>query len=183
MRVPTFFLLSAILFPIPLLAQPPVDPGGPWAADADGDGRITRDEMQAWLDRRFSAMDSRGEGAVPVEAMQQLLGHQRARADAGEDRQSGRSGRGGPKGMGPAGPPPGGGPGGPPPSGQYAGADAPPPPGRTMPYPEDSNDDGMIDRAEFSAPALAMFADQDRNGDNMLSGDEMPPPPPPLRQD
>jgi hypothetical protein len=36
----------------------------------------------------------------------------------------------------------------------------------------------MIDHDEFAAPALAMFADMDRNGDGVLTGDELPPPPP-----
>ena len=31
--------------------------------------------------------------------------------------------------------------------------------------------DGVIDRAEFSAPSLAMFHDLDRNGDGVLSAD------------
>ena len=46
-----------------------------------------------------------------------------------------------------------------------------------MPWPEDGNDDGQIGRDEFLAPALAMFDDQDRNGDGVLSAEELPPPP------
>lgn len=171
----------------PLVAQPPSGDRGPWAADADGDGRITRDEMRAYMDRRFGLMDQDGDGLVQVQAMQQMLGHERQAAPAaGEDARQGGGpgkGRGGPG--GPGGP---GGAGGPPPAGKSppggrpAGnraAAPPPPPGRSMPYPEDGNDDGMIDRAEFRAPALTMFADQDRNGDGVLTAEELPPPPPP----
>ena len=55
MRLPTMLLLSTLLLPVPLFAQQPADlsartegphdggarPDAPWAADADGDGRIT----------------------------------------------------------------------------------------------------------------------------------------------
>ncbi|CAM5377956.1 hypothetical protein ACFSUK_16870 [Sphingobium scionense] len=192
MRLPTMLLLSTLLLPVPLFAQQPADlsarmegsqgdkgrPDGLWAADADGDGRITRDEMQAWLDRRFSAMDSDGDGAISVEAMQQMLGHQRGPREEGQgERGHGRDGPGGPGGAGgssPGGPPPG-----PPPGSQRSETAPPPPPGRAMPYPEDGNEDGVIDRAEFSAPSLAMFHDLDRNGDGVLSADELPPSPPP----
>ncbi|MFC3442940.1 hypothetical protein ACFOKF_17340 [Sphingobium rhizovicinum] len=174
----------------PLSAQPPAAQGGPWAADADGDGRITRDEMTAYMERRFGLMDQDGDGLVPVQAMQRMLGHDRERASAGAGKGEGRGpgrGRGGPGGGsggppgGAGGPPPGGSPpgGGRPPAGDRAeGGAPPPPPGRAMPYPEDANDDGQIDRNEFLAPALAMFADQDRNGDGVLTADELPPPPP-----
>lgn len=170
-------LAVALLASTPLLAQmpsaPPAPPqGGPWAADADGDGRITRDEMVAYMERRFGLMDQDGDGLVPVQAMQRMLGHEPQARDQVDSAQRGPGkGRGGPGGAG--GPPPGGRPKG------SARADGvpPPPPGRAMPYPEDSNDDGQIDRAEFLAPALAMFADQDRNGDGVLTADELPPPP------
>lgn len=193
MRLPTMLLLSTLLLPVPLFARQSADlsartegpqgdrgrPEGPWAADADGDGRITRDEMQAWLDRRFSAMDSDGDGAISAEAMQQMLGHQRTPRQEGQGER--RHGRGDPGG-GPGGagdPPPGGPPPGPRPGDQSGEAAPPPPPGRAMPYPEDGNEDGVIDRAEFSAPSLAMFHDLDRNGDGVLSADELPPSPPP----
>lgn len=177
-------LAVALLASTPLLAQPPAAPeGGPWAADADGDGRITRDEMVAYMERRFSLMDQDSDGLVPVRAMQRMLGYEPQVRGQTESAQRGPGkGRGGPGG-GPGG---GGGPrgdiGGPPPGGrppEGRRADAgSPPPGRAMPYPEDSNDDGQIDRAEFLAPALALFADRDRNGDGVLTADELPPPPP-----
>ncbi|WP_420144432.1 hypothetical protein [Sphingobium sp.] len=174
--------VSFAVAPLPLMAQTPGGDGrGPWAADADGDGRITRDEMTAYMERRFGLMDQDSDGLVPVQVMQRLLGHERQPRASGQGdhdrrpRGPGR-GRGGPDG-------PGGGAGGPPPGGQppaerRAGADSPPPspPGHAMPYPEDANDDGQIDRNEFLAPALAMFADQDRNGDGVLTAEEMPPP-------
>ncbi|WP_311269386.1 hypothetical protein [Sphingobium sp. WCS2017Hpa-17] len=177
-------LAVALLASTPLLAQmpsaPPAAPeGGPWAADADGDGRITRDEMVAYMDRRFSLMDQDSDGLVPVQAMQRMLGHEpQARGQTDQAQRGPGKGRGGPGGGsggpgGASGPPPGGRP----PEGKRADAAPPPPPGRTMPYPEDGNDDGQIDRAEFLAPALALFADQDRNGDGVLTADELPPPP------
>ncbi|WP_088182369.1 hypothetical protein [Sphingobium sp. Z007] len=172
-------LAVALLASAPLLAQPPAGPEtGPWAADADGDGAITRDEMRAYMERRFGLMDPDSDGLVPVKTMQRMLGHERqARAPAQGEGKGGGPGKG--RG-GPGGPRPGGA-GGPPPGDRPHGDDRddaapPPPPGRAMPYPEDSNDDGQIDRAEFLAPALALFADQDRNGDAVLTADELPPP-------
>ena len=174
-------LAVALLASTPLLAQPPAAPeGGPWAADADGDGRITRDEMATYMERRFGLMDQDSDGLVPVRAMQRMLGHEPQVRGQTESAQRGPGkGRGGPGGgasRGAGGPPPGGRP----PEGTRAdaGSPPPPPPGRAMPYPEDSNDDGQIDRAEFLAPALALFADRDRNGDGVLTADELPPPPP-----
>lgn len=192
MRFRSFVLLSTLLLPVPLFAQPPVPSGdappredGPWAADADGDEQITRAEMTAHMERRFALMDPDGDGLVPVSAMQQMLGHApRPRQNAQDGGKGGGRHQPGGPGRGPGarpegrpdhdGPPPGGRP----PAGDRADG-APPPPGRAMPYPEDGNDDGMIDRAEFLAPALALFDDWDRNGDGVLSADELPPPPPP----
>lgn len=55
---PLLLLFTAI----PGHAQPtPPLKEGPWAADADGDGRITREEMGAYMERRFSLMDSDGD--------------------------------------------------------------------------------------------------------------------------
>jgi hypothetical protein len=182
MHLPNYLLAVSLAVSAPLAAQPSAPQDGPWAADADGDGRITRDEMAAYMDRRFGLMDQDGDGLVPVQAMQRMLGHEPQERAAGQDGQSGRKGRGGPGGPGG-----GGGPGGPPPGGQSPGGKPPagdraergPSPGRAMPYPEDANDDGQIDRTEFLAPAFAMFTDMDRNGDGVLTSDELPPPPPP----
>lgn len=196
-RLPSCLLLLTALFfhDLPLHAQPPSgEQGGPWAADADGDGCITRDEMRAYMERRFGLMDSDGDGLVPVQSMQRMLGHDRPRVAQNDSVP--KDGHRGPAGGG--GMPPGGGPGsgfgetgGPPPGGRPPAdgqrpngkiqSDGAPPPGRAMPYPEDGNDDGMIDAAEFLAPALAMFADQDVNGDGILTAEELPPPPGRLR--
>lgn len=185
--------LLLLLTTIPGHAQPtPPLKEGSWEADADGDGRITRKEMGAYMERRFSLMDSDGDGVIPAQTMQRMLGHERPAS--GMATQDGKSGDrrgpgsgmepGGSKGFGGS-----GGAGGPPPRGGPAvdGQDhirptradgtPPPPPGRAIPYPEDSNDDGMIDRLEFIAPALAMFADRDINGDNILTTEELPQPP------
>lgn len=185
MRLRSFLLLSSLLLPVPLLAQPSEHRAGPWAADADGDGRITRAEMRAWMEQRFKLMDSDGDGFVPVEAMQRMLGHERqegdrpasASAQGSERRGPGRGGFGGHGGRGGH-----GGSGGPPPGERPFGAkrgDGPPPvpPGTAIPYPEDSNDDGKIDLEEFVAPAMAMFDQMDVNGDGVLTADELPPPP------
>jgi hypothetical protein len=160
----------ALAVSAPLVAQPAIGfEASPWAADANGDGRINRDEMTAYMDRRFGLMDQDGDGLVPVPAMQRMLGHEqpaRTPPTGGKRR--------GPGGPGAGAPPPGGHPA----AGKAADAGpSPPPPGRAMPWPEDGNDDGQIDRAEFLAPALALFADQDRNGDDVLTADELPPPP------
>ncbi len=136
----------------PLAAQPATPPGGPRAADADGDARITRDEMAAYMDRRFSLMDQDGDGLVQVQTMQRLLGHEPQPRPASPDDKGRRKGKPG------------------------ASQAAAPLPGRAMPWPEDGNDDGQIDRMEFLAPALALFADGDRSGDAVLSADELPPP-------
>ncbi len=188
MRLRSFLLLSSLLLPTPLLAQaaPPAagHRGGPWAADADGDGRITREEMLAWMEQRFHLMDPDGDGQVPVEAMQRMLGHERQEGESSpaQKREARGPGRGGPgsdhRGSGEH-----GGPGGPPPGDRPSGnrgGEAPPPgpPGAAMPYPEDSNDDGRIDLQEFVAPAMAMFDQLDANGDGVLTADELPSPPP-----
>ncbi|SEJ04340.1 EF hand [Sphingobium sp. AP50] len=186
MHLPKYLLAVSLAVSAPLAAQPAAPQDGPWAADADGDGRITRDEMAAYMDRRFGLMDQDGDGLVPVQTMQRMLGHEPQERAAGQDGQKGHKGRGGPGGPGG-----GGGPGGPPPGGPPPGGKAPkddraeggPPPGRAMPYPEDANDDGQIDRTEFLAPAFAMFTDMDRNGDGVLTADELPPPPPPPGSD
>ncbi|MEA3542533.1 MAG: EF-hand domain-containing protein [Pseudomonadota bacterium] len=184
MRLPALLLAASLLAPSVAAAQPQPQPqgeaGGPWAADADRDGRITRDEMRVYMERRFGLMDPDGDGLVPVQTMQRMLGHERRAAAAGGigdhgSRGEGR-GRGGLGGRGPGGA--GGPPLGSPPPGDRAdaGAPPPPPPGRSMPWPEDGNDDGQIGRDEFLAPALVMFDDQDRNDDGVLSAKELPPP-------
>lgn len=40
----------------------------------------------------------------------------------------------------------------------------------------DVNGDGKVTRAEFDANSRAMFARMDRNGDGVLSGNELTPP-------
>lgn len=191
MRLPVILLATGLIAPSVAIAQPPGDAGGPWAADSDQNGQITRGEMRAYMERRFSLMDPDGDGLVPAQAMQKMLGHERQARPAAQPGPGGArgargpgggpdgdGGRGGPGGAG--GPPPGGPPpGGEPPRGIRADAGPPPPPpGRVMPWPEDSNDDGQISRDEFLAPALALFSDEDRNGDGVLSAEELPPPPP-----
>lgn len=173
MRFRHLLFLAPLALSAPLLAQPSGGTAGPWAADVDQDGRITRDEMAAYMDRRFGLMDQDGDGLVPVQAMQRMLGHERDRVSAQVGPREGRGpgkGRGGHRNGG--GPPPGGHR----PDGNRAetGGPPPPPPGRAMPYPEDGNDDGQIDRTEFVGPALAMFDDRDRDGDGVLTAEELP---------
>jgi hypothetical protein len=180
----TLVLFATAVLPAPIQAQPSAARGGPWAADADGDGRITREELTAWMDKRFALMDQDGDGLVPVEVMQRMLGHERDRPNLGatgdrphpqgRHRQGGRGGPGGGMGRHPRGGLSQGDPAG----GGNADSDRPPPPG-AMPWPEDSNDDGKIDRTEFLDPALAMFGDRDVNDDGVLTLDELSPPPAP----
>ena len=49
MRLPALLLAAGLLAPSVAAAQPQGEAGGPWAADADRDGRITRDEMCAYI--------------------------------------------------------------------------------------------------------------------------------------
>lgn len=194
-----------MLFSLPLLLaatpdtppQPPPQsrPHGISMADADDDGRITREEMIAWLDSDFDARDQDGDGLIPVAA---LVRPGPPPGAASGDHPPQRLGqRGGPRGGGPGGGSGfgGGGFGGPrggigsgdhQRSGQHrdgqgatpsGGMEAAPMPGG-MPRFEDSNDDGMIYRAEFSTAALLMFDDLDLDHDGVVTRDEMPPPPP-----
>lgn len=161
---------------------PPPPPEGLWAADSNHDGKLTREEVTAFLEARFAALDSDGEGKVAVAALTRMQ-HR--------DGDGHRGWRGLPP---PDGPPPAG---GPPPGRHERGPDGPPPGGRRGPPPEwrgdgpppdgipraeDRNEDGQIDRAEFLAPVDELFANRDRNGDGVLTRDELPPPPPPPRR-
>jgi hypothetical protein len=199
MRYIALLLLAPSLLPVSALAQPVAGAGDIWAADSNGDGKITRQELIDWMNQRFTLLDRRGDGHIPVEAMQRMLGQDRPPAATGADGaraagqgrgrrhegmggddgdsggarmphggMGGRGGIGGGHGGGRSARPPG-----------TAGNAAPPPPGQLIPPPEDSNEDGMIDRAEFLAPALALFDDRDRNGDGVLTPDELPPRPTP----
>ncbi|WP_419722938.1 hypothetical protein [Sphingobium aquiterrae] len=178
---------------------PPPPPAGILAADSDGDGKVTRAEMTAWLDRDFAARDPDGDGLIPVRALMHISPDSGGGGDrpAGQQQGRGRRGPGGGQGGDFGG---GGGFGGEGFGGGHRGAGGPssgegrgragqggmaqrgpamqpvaPPNG--MPRYEDSNDDGMIDHAEFSAAALALFDDRDANHDGVLTRDEMPPPP------
>jgi len=73
MRLPALLLAAGLFAPSVAAAQPQGEVGGPWAADADRDGRITRDEMRAYMERRFGLMDPDGDGLVPVS----MLGSER----------------------------------------------------------------------------------------------------------
>ncbi|MDF0542821.1 hypothetical protein PX699_10750 [Sphingobium sp. H39-3-25] len=185
---------------------PPPPAGGIFAADNDGDGRITREEMAAWLDRDFAARDQDGDGLIPVRSLMRAApdgsnasspsGQQQGRGGrglgggpgGGFDGGSGRGGFGG-GGFGgnQGGPPPGKNPGG---NRGEQGATArrgpsmqPMAPSGGMPRFEDSNDDGMIDHGEFATAALALFDDLDASHDGVLSREEMPAPPPPPPSD
>ena len=46
----------------------------------------------------------------------------------------------------------------------------------------DTNRDGRVTSAEFSAFRQSQFGQLDRNGDGVLSADELPPSPPPGRE-
>ncbi|EAQ01922.1 RNA polymerase sigma-70 factor [Pseudooceanicola batsensis HTCC2597] len=48
------------------------------AVDADGDGRVTQDELQAHADARFAAADTDGDGTLSVEEMLARMEQRRA---------------------------------------------------------------------------------------------------------
>ena len=176
-------------------ATPPTDGQGPPPpprhplsdADTNGDGKISRAELEQYYANRFAELDSDGDGRIPVAELQ--------RREAGPDSGPNANGerRGPPPGGGPGGPPPGGagmgagmggGRGGPPPGDRRG-----PPPGQSgqngnrqqqhMPRPVDANEDGFIDRAEFLAVVPDIIAAWDSDGDGQLTIGELPPPPPP----
>lgn len=190
---------------------PPPPAGGIFAADNDGDGRVTREEMAAWLDRDFAARDQDGDGLIPVRSLMRAApdgGNASAPSSGQRQGRGGRGPGGGPGdgqgggfgggssgggfggggfGGGQGGPPPGEGPGG---NRGEQGTTArrgpsmqPMAPPGGMPRFEDSNDDGMIDHSEFAVAALALFDDLDADHDGVLSRAEMPAPPPPPPSD
>lgn len=154
--------------------------GGFMLADVNGDGRVTLDELLVLLNARYSALDADSDDRV---AIADLL---RASDDAAQPRFAPPGGgmRPPPPSGGFRGPPPGG-PGGPGggPGGQGARPPGPPPGGGNLaqdfpfPRPEDSNEDGFISRAEFLAPAAAMFDAWDRNHDGVVTASEAQSPP------
>jgi hypothetical protein len=196
-----------MIFPLLLLLQaagsaaetPPPEPRpmGIFATDADGDGRIGREELSAWLDRDFTAHDKDGDGLIPLRELMQPAPSgggtasggmpRREGATAGEGRRGGSGRMGGMSGMGGMG---GGGFGHRGGGGNFGdrplqgegvrraggGMTAAAMPGG-MPRSEDSNDDGMIDSSEYAASALAWFDDLDADHDGTVTRAELPHPP------
>ena len=116
--------------------------------DANKDGKLTKEDRelgrQARLDERFAALDSDKSGQISKAEF--AAGHeQRARPDGGEGRHMGRAGHHGfGKGMMMRGP------------------------GRG-----DADKDGTLTRAEFMAGPLAMFDRADSNKDGFVTADEI----------
>lgn len=136
---------------------------GLMAADANGDGGITRDEWIAHATARFQQMDQDGDGRVAVADFQRPMG-----------------GPGGGAGNRPPPPPPGD-------RAAANGGPPPPPPGGPrgmghMAPPQDSNGDGFIDSREYLTAAEARFDALDRNHDGVLRRGELPQPPRPRPQ-
>lgn len=131
------------------------------AADANGDGMVTRAEMIAAATKHFDALDTNKDGKVTREEMMAARARHRAemmaRWGSGEPgqgwRHRGPGGPGGPGGFGPDGP--GFGPGGPGGPGGMLGR-------------LDSDHDGKVSQAEFDAPFVMM----DTNKDGFVEADE-----------
>lgn len=130
--------------------------GGFMLADVDGDGRVTLDELLTLLNARYSALDSDSDDRVAVADLYRAddVNARPRFAPSGEGMPRPPGGLRGPPPGGFRGPPPGGAggrpPGPPPGSGDLAD-------GFPYPRPEDGNEDGVISRAEFVAPAAAML--------------------------
>lgn len=147
-------------------------------ADVNGDGRVTVEELDTFLNARFSVLDSDSDGRVAVSEWQQRTSARRGPPPEGRFRgppPGGFAGR-------PPGPPPGAPPGPPPgpPPGDAGFAGGPPDMANDFPFPqpEDSDEDGYISRAEFVAPAAAMIDYWDINHDGAVTADEAAAPHP-----
>lgn len=136
--------------------------------DANGDGKLDAAELQAAIETSFKAWDKNGNGVIEPEEMPrpprppQLNGQ-------------GNRPQGPPmaQGMRPAGPPVGQGdrPQGPPQAGQ--------PNDKMLPpfFFADRNPEGAATgRADFERIVKSVFAEMDKNGDGVISGDEARPP-------
>jgi len=136
----------------PALAQPPRGHDPFAMLDADGDGRVTLAEVRQHAARMFAHIDTDGDGRATLADFE--AAHRKMRAGHGM-----RGGHDGPP------PPPG--------AGEHRG----PPPGghRGPPPPEalDSNKDGVVTLAEFTAGIERHFASADSNGDGAVTRDEM----------
>lgn len=199
-------LISGVAFAAIQDAPPPPPPGGIFAdADANNDGRITREEFQAAVAARFARVDANHDGQITQEERaaqreerreQRTAQREERRAARTTQQNAGQAAdrapderRGGPGGRR-MGPPPG---------------------GRGAPMAErvDTNHDGKVSLAEEQAAATQMFDRIDANHDGVIEqserpamrgpmgpgghrgpggrpgcpcpppGDDMPPPPPP----
>ena len=112
-------------------------PGG-MRADANGDGNLTRAELDTSIDERFARADANSDGAIDASEMAAMRderrGHRAERRGrhGGEGRRGGRHGR-----------------------------------GNHMER-LDTNGDGILTRDEALAPAIARFDRADSNGDGQI---------------
>ncbi|MGV6818896.1 MAG: EF-hand domain-containing protein [Parvularcula sp.] len=128
------------------LAQPPERRGPP--ADTNGDGIVSRAEMEASVDARFEQSDSDGDGYVSQdEAQAQRRARMEERRAKMKERRKEREHRG----------PRGGHPGHPQPMWDEV----------------DADQDGRLSRDEMSANAARRFDRADTNGDGQVTRDEM----------
>jgi len=124
-------------------------PGG-MRADADGDGNLTRAELNTSIDERFARADANSDGAI--DASEQTAMHSQRRGHRGERRgRHGSEGRRGHGGEGRRGH-----------GGEGRGGH-----GDRMAR-MDSNSDGILTRDEAIAPALARFDRADANSDGQI---------------
>ncbi|MGJ8536576.1 MAG: EF-hand domain-containing protein [Parasphingopyxis sp.] len=115
------------------LAQP-----GGMRADANGDGNVTRAELNTSLDERFARADANSDGAIDASEREAMRSERRRHRAGRGGRHGGEGRRGGRRGHGP----------------------------RMERL--DTNGDGIVTRDEAIAPALARFDRADANGDGQI---------------
>ncbi len=142
----TLFSASALVF----LAAPGWAQAGPGAMfdrfDADSDGTITYEEVQAWRTSFFDAADADEDGFVTRAELDAAQAEAQARSQAGAEAQGVERRRGG----------------------MRRGRQADP----IMRH--DSDGDGQLSRTEFVHAPFAALERFDSNGDGQLTRDEMP---------
>jgi hypothetical protein len=166
-------------------------------ADADKDGKISKEEVAAWQETMFTQADANKDGTLTPGEMREF---RKARMDAWRDaRRAERAGNG----QGPddadiaegAAPPPPGGPDGKPGHREMADGERGPGrhhgdgprhgmrdgmgqrgmmPGVAMVRMADTDENGQISRAEATAAVDKMFARMDRNKDGVITIDDLP---------
>lgn len=142
------FLAIGVAAALSLPAMAAAQPGERgMRADTNGDGLIQLSEVEAHAQQRFARLDADGNGAITqaeaTEAREKMKAMMAERHASGEGKRRGMRGMRGMRG------------------GEGA-----------MFERADSNGDGQVTFAEFSAPMLERFAKHDADGDGAISADE-----------